>query len=140
MASPPRNSGPRGFGGNPEAWLLRRVGDRGPQGWAAPRGRCRGKRCSAPQGAVGLGSSLFLSSPSPVASVRAVSTCNSLPALCLYPLLVAALNWYVALEMKGPFRVWRLEPRVILLLTYLADLRNSANSALQAFSSVKWEA
>lgn len=53
------------------------------------------------------------SSPS-LAGVRAVSTRSLLPseqgtrsflpALCLYPLTVAALTWCVALEMKGPFR------------------------------------
>lgn len=61
----------------PEARLLRRVGGRGPQGWAAPRGRCRGKRCSAPQAAVGLGSSLFLS----------VSLSSSRPESCEHPQL-----------------------------------------------------
>ena len=88
----------------PEARLLRRVGGRGPQGWAAPRGRCRGKRCSAPQAAVGLGCLCSSPSPSPLAGLRVVSTRSFLPALCLYPLLVAALTWCVAFEMKGPFR------------------------------------
>lgn len=149
----PRNSGPRGFGGNPQGQAAADGCGQRASGLGGTEGKMQGEAVLSTPGSGGFGL-VFVplrlpSSPSPLAGVRAVSTRSLLPSeqgtrsflleLCLYPLTVAALTWCVALEMKGPFR--SLEPRLILLLTHLPDPEKLiANSALQAFSSVKWEA